>query len=838
MRRGVAAAVALLCILGCPRSATAQQATTACQGFAFGFTPTRHVVFVIKKGAPLYESKTATTPSGDPLRFGDDLNVNNPDDSGARIQVKQRIPNGRVGWIEKSNILCRPDALRTERTNLFLRAFVRTATFAPAAGPDRPLAAAESGAVKLTHNTNGECEQRIACVSVSRFNWFFVYAEENDHYLVSSYPTWRGRLVTAAAEPQFLGWLPKRNAILWPTALALRPSIELGEVRPGEREKSVCAYNTPENVGSTDPRLCSEVYGGRRWFTRSSRLAILEETDRYYRVAIAASLRGEGSRDTGDRVPGARVKEYKGVDIVFAVDGTGSMTSAIAAIKGDLRRPGLVSRINTELRDTYRNTGPIRFGFQVYRDSAPISIDPGRDGVREAESFKLSRSCSDNSDAFNESFKRVKAEEPTFPKGYKDPDYFENTFGGIIAAAAQFDSCEDHFKVLIVIGDHGYSPEAQATRGREARTPRSVAERIKGQIAATANEGARSRYLPAVVFVQTPKDLTDVKDVSEYDEAYKAFDGQARQVLEWLYKGLPQVSEDDLRKIVDSGVVKVPLTADAIQAEVAKSVKLQYRPDLVVAIRDRCLSTGQSVAECIDQVLGDDRVNAPVNLKAILRQNLCRDLGADCERSAQDSVGEAYIAKASSSMLSFDVMLEKLTFERWITVLSDFAVVASGGQQRAQAVTALMEKLQTAFVIDLQTNRILTEEVERSTRALPGAAIGKIFKYQISELSSDEKVPDCEIGILAAYAHDKNRMLRTIFDSPDRRPRWDELAPPGGCPLKPERQIPLIRNVRNELFAPANQPPPRAGQSAPQRYDVIFNQGEFTYYWLPIEYLP
>src|SRR5262249_1568728 len=135
--------------------------------------------------------------------------------------------------------------LTDQASGLYRRAVVKTS---PAAqGQVRPK--------KLFHtpdqlpDPDKRCEGgQSGCREVSRFKWYFIYAEENGHYLVSS----DANLGSNTAK--LLGWLPKEDAIAWNTALGLRPNEALATRkgqpltpdRPQEPEDYVCAYKTRE----------------------------------------------------------------------------------------------------------------------------------------------------------------------------------------------------------------------------------------------------------------------------------------------------------------------------------------------------------------------------------------------------------------------------------------------------------------------------------------------------------------------------------------------------------------------------------------------------------------
>ena len=433
--------------------------------------------YVVKTNATLYLNAGDATSSSS-LKFNDHVVVLDRSPDGARIKVDRKdSQNPANGWIEKTNLICVNEAVRNNQTKLYQRVYVRTERYHTQGAAPAPAGALDRGeAVTLYQNTNQQCEGGPnACARVTRFDWFYIWAEEGDYYLISTFYSFKSRR-PGAPQPMFMGWLAKSRGIPWSTGIGLRPSIELAESRGADNdEKYVCAYASPEDIGkeTEDPTKCSRTYGGRRWFKRNSRLALLEETDRYYRVAAAASLFGNESRDADPAAAGGR-SLYDGMDVVFVVDGTASMIKAIAAIKGGDGRPGLVQIISRKLATQLKDVGGVRFGFQIYRDSAPIQISR-QDGVTDPDIERLAlstTSCAGNAEEFENAFGAVTAKEPVFPGTYVDDDDPENGFLGVYVALNQFSSCPNHMKVLIRSATTATTPTNSANAGNVRSTSR------------------------------------------------------------------------------------------------------------------------------------------------------------------------------------------------------------------------------------------------------------------------------------------------------------------------------------------------------------------------------
>jgi hypothetical protein len=797
--------------------------------------------YVVKTNATLYLNAGDATSSSS-LKFNDHVVVLDRSPDGARIKVDRKdSQNPANGWIEKTNLICVNEAVRNNQTKLYQRVYVRTERYHTQGAAPAPAGALDRGeAVTLYQNTNQQCEGGPnACARVTRFDWFYIWAEEGDYYLISTFYSFKSRR-PGVPQPMFMGWLAKSRGIPWSTGIGLRPSIELAESRgPDNDEKYVCAYASPEDIGkeTEDPTKCSRTYGGRRWFKRNSRLALLEETDRYYRVAAAASLFGNESRDADPAAAGGR-SLYDGMDVVFVVDGTASMIKAIAAIKGGDGRPGLVQIISRKLATQLKDVGGVRFGFQIYRDSAPIQISR-QDGVTDPDIERLAlstTSCAGNAEEFENAFGAVTAKEPVFPGTYVDDDDPENGFLGVYVALNQFSSCPNHMKVLIQIGDHGYDANKQRQRGQRALDVETLAAKMR-QATATG-------YREPVMYlaVQTPRDKTGVKQADKYDQAYDMFTNQAKEIAKQSrrFRGdartADAATDQDLNDPVKSPVQQMPLTGDYYE-ELTNRVTRQVTDRFTSISRGaRTIEqlheqTGRPISELIDQYSGTE--NAPMDTQIWLKQRLCAGLGDRCATEAVDAVGEVYLAHNADSAktISFDVLMFNEELQRWNSLIN--GIDQGVGTPRDLLVRALLTKISTIFRFDPNRDRSLLDQLSsRSALPLPGAVRGILLKYSPAELQS---ISDCEIGRVVAYARVKGDALNILSGGKERVILKEQTNDLGcrGAPMRADRRVPMIRQDRVEKFAPADAP-----ASERDNYRIDFEVNGAVYFWLPIEYLP
>src|SRR5207253_2585604 len=140
------------------------------------------------------------------------------------------------------------------------------------------------------HSLDRRCEGGASgCVKVSRFQWYFVYAELQNHYLIAESES------LGNSTQRLLGWLPKDDALNWNTALGLRPSEKLAEPPP---ERWVCAFASLGDLRSNSN--CNEILGGMRWFNLDARMAVLKESgrDNHFEVAFSNAFKSaEQGRD-------------------------------------------------------------------------------------------------------------------------------------------------------------------------------------------------------------------------------------------------------------------------------------------------------------------------------------------------------------------------------------------------------------------------------------------------------------------------------------------------------------------------------------------------------------
>jgi hypothetical protein len=746
---------------------------------------------------PVYTAATGDTRAQRSLRFSEHVIIVDPGEGTGRIKVKD-IGGQPLGWLNRGDVLCRLKPMTDPETGLYRRAVVRTA-------PDVQGKPQEK---EVYQSLDKRCEGgNRACVKVSRFQWYFIYAEMQDQYLISEAPALGNSTL------RLLGWLPKGDAIPWNTALGLRPAEQL-EHRKGphnESEDYVCAYASVADLNSHTG--CKEILGGMRWFNLDARLAVLQENKagHYYQVAFSNAFRNPDQSSSD----GASVAEgLKFVDVFFVIDGTKSMQPVIDGVKS------IVGKLAQKVKSKVAQGGIVRFGFRVYRDS----IRGGQDGVENSEHLVLPNSCEKtNESEFTKALETVNAFEPP-----GDDDYPENLFAGLMQASADMYACPDHAKIVFVIGDHGYDPEKQKLRGFKWYN--------EAQVAAVFKKGLRFKTQPIVIFIQTPSESNNLAAVPathkvKYDAAYELFRRQGNDILKLIYDGSGMETASQNFVALPEGDI-----SSAVVDNTVARVDEFFRPDVVAQIMTR-LSAGQSLVDIIQSLQGNSELNIPIRYLQFVERSLCDRLGERCHQSVFETVNTAYVP--TDDVLIPEVMLTRDQLDRWLEILGKFNAamsrVLSSQQERARIVNALLQDIGDVLQYTIPNNQTELGKFLQFQGGLPAAANSKLMQYSPVELASSTKIPPCEVDYLVQYASRKYEILKLIVEGEGRYlPVYQESRwPDGACPgiSAKGKNIP---NISGQI-QPGRLNPPTGGT------DYTFlrrlpNRGAI--YWIPVRYLP
>jgi hypothetical protein len=753
---------------------------------------------------PVYAAATGNARGPRSLRFTEHVIIVDPGEGTGRIKVKD-IGGQPLGWLNRNDVLCRTSPMRDPETGLYRRAVVRTAPDVQGKPQEKDV---YQSLDKRCEGGNG------ACLKVSRFQWYFVYAEmqsadKQNYYLISEKES------LGNSTQRLLGWLPVADALPWNTAVGLRPAEQLA-LRKGphnEAEDYVCAYESLADLNGGSN--CKEILGGMRWFNLDARMAVLKENkaEHYYQVAFSNAFRNPDA-STGD--PTASVEALKFVDVFFVIDGTKSMQPVIDGVKGMVGK--LAERMKTKLAEG----GVIRYGFRVYRDS----VKGGSDGVDNSEHLVLPDACDKSNEAeFAKAFASVNAFEPP-----GDDDFPENQFAGLIQASADMYACPDHTKIVFVIGDHGYDEQKQIARGQKHYN--------ETQVAAVFKKGLRFHTQPMVIFIQTPSEsgnpdaVPAVKKV-KYDAAYDLFRKQDTEILHRIYDGSGiETSAQNFISLQQGNI------STAVIDRTIGQVDELFHPEVVAQIAER-IRGGQSLVDAIKALQGNSPLNIPIRYLQFVERSLCDRLGDRCSQSIIETVNTAYVKQEDA--LVPEVMLTREQLDKWLDILSKFNAamnrMVSGSEARNLIVNALLQDLSNILQYTVPNSPTELGKFLQFQGGIPDAANSRLMQYTSVELASSAKVPPCEVDYIIQYASRKYEILKMILEGDGRivpvyqEGRW----PDGACPgLSPKGKN--IPNITGQIQPRRLNDPPTGGTD----YTFLRRLGPDipAVYWIPIRYLP
>lgn len=535
---------------------------------------------------PIFTAATGTARAQRTLGFSEYVLIADPGSEGsARFPIKDTSLQP-IGWVNRNDVLCRPLPMTDPETGLYRRAVVRTAADLQGRAQEK----------EVYHSLDRRCEGATrgtaTCAKVSRFQWYFVYAEIQGHYLIAEWES------LGSITRRLVGWLPAADGLPWNTALGLRPSERLAEVPAGQSEKFVCAYRSASDLGSRSN--CNEVLGGMRWYNLDARIAVLKENSaaRYYDVAFSNAFR---NADAQGRDPTTAVDPLKKLDVFFVIDGTKSMQPAIDGVKD------IVRKLRDKTKSKLSQGGVIRYGFRVYRDSAK----DGPDGVTNSERLALSSTCdrTTNEDEFIRAFQPVKADVSLGG----DDDFPENLFGGLMQASNDIAACPDHTKLVFVIGDHGYDADKQRQRGHTAFTEAQVSKAFK--------QGPRFNSQPIVIFIQTPSEIAAQPAVAKdkYGSAYQMFKTQGGNIMKGVYEGTPLSAQP---------VITLPpgsISTEVVQRTMDQ-VEFYLRPDVLAMVTEG-LRSGELLVAIIERLRANSALNIPIGICNSSKHRFASGLG-------------------------------------------------------------------------------------------------------------------------------------------------------------------------------------------------------------------
>jgi hypothetical protein len=773
------------------------------------FDDERNHALALRLKTAVYQDSAGEARAPKTLGFGELVRIIDPGEGTQRLRIKDNSGQP-VGWVDRASVLCATYPLRdVGGTGLYKRAIVRTDTALQGQVVGKKLYQTPLGAPGETSRCDGPCAE------ASRFQWFFVYAEENEHYLISESAN------LGSTSGRVLGWLPKKDGYSWNTALGIRPIEELASpngdppradpAHPDQtpHERYVCAYETEQKLLAGKPEDCSQILGGRRWYGLDVRMAVLQQTPRFYEVLFSNAQ--SAGRDLGQVAQG-----LNNLDVFFVLDGTKSMQGAINAIKV------LMTQINERMKSKTGNGGVVRYGFRVYRDSnAKTRVD----GVSNSEALPLNKAACDKSNKpeFDTAFAPVKAYDPE-----EDDDFSENTFGGLVQASEDISGCPNNAKLVFVIGDAGYDADKQRSRNFPAFAEQQIAQRFS-----IKTQGSKFVTQPVLVFIETPKEKAQLSNQSAYDKAYGAFETQGKTILSQLYAGTKLANDNNFILLSQDLMAGAAGQSAAIEQTIARIDSL-LRPDAVREIMAG-VQRGQSLEQVIEQLRNNSTLNIPIKYLDFVEESLCRQLGDQCHSQVKEAVNHAYVP--ADDKIVPEVLLSKDQLNSWIKILNEYKSFSSsvaGQRGRESLVNALWSAIGTIVVVDMQNDGVSLADRLQFAAGLPAAGHSHLMQYSDSDLRNTNLVPACEIENLKQYAAKKYEVLNIPYGTDGRsKPVFVQAPWPddAACPMSAKgKAVPFIDgDVRPQNLN-------RAGQQT--SYSLMHRRANESFFWLPVDDLP
>lgn len=268
-----------------------------------------------------------------------------------------------------------------------------------------------------------------------KFEIYFILKETDGALLLSKTDKLSGS--EALISGNVPGWFRRSNITNWDH----RVCFELNYIDPNAVRsytgKMIQLFNTVSDldifIESAGAIVTNSIFGLKLADTLPSpydyRLPILKNLDENKKEVITiAALENKGVKDSDVAKKLEELKERRSnINIVFAIDGTGSMKDYYQPVMKS------ITRIIQNNKSTFA-ANTIRFGLIVYRDYA--------DGVREVEIDRLTTD-------YNQIIKRLSEVDCSS----KNKELPEAQYNGLLKGIDKMGLQESHSNVLVLVGD-------------------------------------------------------------------------------------------------------------------------------------------------------------------------------------------------------------------------------------------------------------------------------------------------------------------------------------------------------------------------------------------------
>lgn len=749
----------------------------------------------LRQGAPVYANATGPEVLGG-VEFGDlfqPLRRASVSPDEGRLLVRRPGDGWPLGWMERTDLLCRVSPLRTMAGSRIER---KAFSMAGPIGADEPayIRSYPGPATK-------QCEtSESGCRILSRFDLLFVYAEDelNGRLLLSFEQSLQDD------EAMLVGWVPTQQTIPWDSRYGLRPA---------DHVDLAWLYPTADAAYRRNAQQRYPVKGNNDgvWYSYPMRLPIIAKEELggegFYKVAAPGPTLSRLDDPFGPSGEGA-IAALKGVDVLFLIDGTRSMGPTIDAVAQALQ----TIATEPEILGSGTAGNHYRFGYRIFRDlfadKPPWNCTNG-----VCEGLALDRSdCGFDPEGTKASATAVAQalNAVTTSNEVKD-DFPEALFAGIDQAITDLGGCDDRLKVLIVVGDHGDNGVLSSALERKITT-------FAGDF--------------LVFFIQSP-DPGREKPAPQAQAArlaYNKFQEDAERVLRLVYPGSSLIGFD-------------------LAAERAAALRRIETPDrLPNTIYDLIGShtSSQAINDVLGAIRGGDALDdflsihmaqgdMPILFWERVYSKLCDDedrrLGRRCTDPVERVVGFGYVRMDDDDWIK-EIWLDVDDLDAWLRTLRALSGTDAGGSASAQRrafVDLLLDEINWRIGEPPipETGETLEQFVQRRS-VLPVREHSPLLGYELPVL---RQVPPCELRRLQNWADSHSRLLNGIMARPQYKPQFSLTEYPDNCTGISDAGR---RIKRMDLASPSTWE--RLGPDARASYEQSLRGS--VRYWLPEEFVP
>ncbi len=795
-----------------------------------GFIVGRSPLPVIRDRAPIRSGPQESAVTIGSLDFGQRIGIHRR--VGEFIEVKTD-PSDQVtlGWVHGNDLLCRPEPVVSRTTGLEQKFYIRTRSSFQGETVE-PVRASPSVDTEDCNATSARCRE------LSRFSLYYVHAidfERRRLLLLSEF--------LASVTAPIIGWVDIEDGYLWETRFGLRPRPDLvydAETAPSPdrigQERFVCVYETPEDarLGGT----CElPVLGGERWFSYPIRIPVIERLEGeagVYSVILPVAGVGEGvGSDIFEQAEGLEsalrsLQQLRKIDVFFLIDGTQSMEPHIDAIVGrNAGGVGILGAITGAFQADPRFSGTqVRFGYRVYRD-----LYDGSGGI--GEGLPLGTQCDLTEQElaieyqqFTDGVRSITTRVNPAQRIGRDPDHEENLFFGLYQAVDDMSTCDEHVKLLFVIGDTGYSADSQVAQGGTGITTADVVDFLTLSMDETVDP-----IIP--FFLQVP----EAQSGPQYRSAYAKFMPQAQeiagQVLAHLARGTDGAAPALSDHVISLSGQSIP-QAQALLVDRVLSVVSGFGDQKPINEIIAELKGGEALVNIITQLQDEEQYeNLPGLRLTQIERRLCDELGPACRERVYNTIAEGYILDDQDVVT--DVWMSYDEFAQWRSMLEVFRNTSNTGPDKLSSlIIQQMTRAVQGGIGELSPEDVgqpIAAFLERR-HGLPVGQLTPLLQYSLADLmtvrESDEQVMTeigtisvCELNLLGNWLERHREIFDSVFagDIPEF-----ELAQQDVCP-NPRHPTPLVKLRGYRQFSKPGM-------------DFKHVLGDRTIFWVPSSFLP